>query len=116
MGNGGPRASCKLPASFRRRDLEFSAFGMGYPSYVEPTPLSEQESLRVNQLNTQTAANCGDDERGHKAMKGNTVLEGLKAHMAYNQDGYYVAAASCYIAKMFKSAGGAAPAVADVSA
>lgn len=114
MGNGGPRASCTLPKTFvpRKRDLEVKDFGMGYPAYVEPRPLSEQESLRVNQFNKQAAATCGEDERGHKA--GSTT--GLAAHMAYKSDGYYVAAASCYIAKMFKAASGAAPAAAAAPA
>jgi len=50
---------------------------------------------------------CGEDERGHQAKGG---ASGMAAHMAYNQDGYYTAAASCYIAKKFKEMGGAAPA------
>lgn len=113
MGNGGPRASCTLPKSFsaRRRELEVKEFGMEYPAYVEPTPLSEQESLRVNQFNKQTAATCGEDERGHKAGS----ATGLAAHMAYKSDGYYVAAASCYITKMYKAAGGAAPPAAEAA-
>jgi hypothetical protein len=48
---------------------------------------------------------CGEDERGHLIKGGGT---GMAAHMAYRSDGYYVAAASCYIAKKFKEAGGAA--------
>ncbi|KAE9967623.1 hypothetical protein BLS_006268 [Venturia inaequalis] len=113
MGNGGPRASCTLPKSFvpRRRDVEVKDFGLGYPAYVEPRPLSEQESLRVNRFNKQAAATCGEDERGHKAGS----MTGLAAHMAYKSDGYYVAAASCYIAKMFKAAGGSGPPAAEAA-
>jgi hypothetical protein len=48
---------------------------------------------------------CGDDERGHVIKGGGS---GMAAHMAYNQDQYYVTAASCYIVKKFKEAGGAA--------
>jgi hypothetical protein len=47
---------------------------------------------------------CGDDERGHVIKGGGT---GMAAHMAYNQDGYYVTAASCYITKKFKEMSGA---------
>jgi hypothetical protein len=51
------------------------------------------------------AGTCGDDERGHQIASGGT---GMAAHMAYNRDGYYVEAASCYITKKFKAASGAA--------
>jgi uncharacterized membrane protein YgcG len=45
---------------------------------------------------------CGADERGH-VVKGS----GMSAHMAYKSDGYYVTAASCFIAKKFRESGGA---------
>jgi hypothetical protein len=48
---------------------------------------------------------CGDDERGHLIKSGGT---GMAAHMAYKSDRYYVMAASCYIAKKYKEAAGAA--------
>jgi hypothetical protein len=104
MGNGGPRVQCTLP----KRDLYVNNRGLVYPSFVAPPPLTESEALEVEHFNQQ-AGTCGEDEKSHKALgPGGKVLEDMAAHMAYNKDGYYVTAASCYITKMFKAAASAA--------
>jgi hypothetical protein len=63
----------------------------------------ELPEINIFSQDAVAAGTCGDDERGH-ASKGGS---GMAAHMAYKQDRYYVEAAACYIAKMFKGAGGA---------
>lgn len=105
MGNGGPRVKCASVPSVRTElaymDLWANATEAGFAGV---------ESVERRQLGKGKAAGgagatngCGEDEKGHSAG-GKT---GMAAHMAYNQDGYYTAAASCYIAKQFKAAGAA---------
>jgi hypothetical protein len=100
MGNGGPRIKCN--AGIKGRSINNR--GLAYPSVAAPPPLNEFEALEIKDFN-QEAGTCGEDERGHVIKGGGT---GMTAHMAYNQDGYYVTAASCYIAKMYKAAAGGA--------
>ncbi|QDS75843.1 hypothetical protein FKW77_001321 [Venturia effusa] len=107
MGNGGPRAKCVIKQQIRGLsapgDISINQ-GTMYPSFAAPPPLNESEVLELKRLNKQAAATCGEDERGHVSKGGG----GMAAHMAYNIDGYYVAAASCYIAKQYKASSGAA--------
>jgi hypothetical protein len=77
-----------------------------YPSYpqVNETLL---KGVRVPEVavfaeGSAMAGTCGDDERGHASKGGG----GMVAHMAYNQDQYYIVAASCYIAKKYREAAG----------
>jgi hypothetical protein len=84
--------------------------GLGYPSYVDPLTLIEPAApkFRLNNFNQPAAGTCGEEERGHHAKVAGKEVTGLAAHMAYKQDGYYVAAAACYIKKQYQAAGGAA--------
>jgi hypothetical protein len=89
--------------------------GLGYPSYVDPLTLIEPAAPKFRLTNQQAAESCGEDERGHPAKVAGKEVSGLAAHMAYKQDGFYVAAAACYIKKQFDAAGGAAPAAVAVA-
>ena len=108
MGNGGPRVKCGR--GLKRSILELPTSNAVYP------PVNETMFLGLNlfaQDNAFAGDNgCGSDEKGHAIKGGGT---GMAAHMAYNRDGYYVNAAACFIAKNFRSAGGASAGGAEAS-
>ncbi|KAK2804590.1 condensin complex subunit Cut3 [Onygenales sp. PD_10] len=54
-------------------------------------------------LKTRQAPDCSGpepEEKGHEAGGG------LSAHLAYNEDGFYIYAAACYVQKQYQASGG----------
>jgi hypothetical protein len=98
-GGGGPRVKCAGKGKMLSQDFIDQ---MRFYSGANFTAVLEERQLPKGGGGGGING-CGDDERGHLIKSGGT---GMAAHMAYNQDGYYVTAASCYIVKKFKEAGG----------
>ncbi|KAF2434111.1 alpha/beta-hydrolase [Tothia fuscella] len=112
-GGGGPRVKCPgvggkstmLSQTFVDQMRFYSGENLTEALEARQLPKGAKGAGGAPSGASGAGSGCGADERGH-AIKGGG--SGMAAHMAYNQDGYYTEAASCYITKQFKSMGGGA--------